>query len=141
MYLMLTSFGVSHFTRRDRRNTDIFYRMPPASLACASQDFMPDYAVWLVANRIIIDEKTHNFLLTGRHRSYGNVALTAKVLHDEGFVRLENFDLSLTKSLVFVIQEMKRWPPQYSRCRPGEPSYESRELDRNRQICIVRGFR
>jgi hypothetical protein len=92
MDLILSSFGVSHRPRRERRNTDIFYRMPPVALATAGQDFMPDYAVLLLADRIVIDRKTYDLLLSGRHYTYGNVALMTKMLFDEGFVRLEDFD-------------------------------------------------
>jgi hypothetical protein len=98
MDLMLTSFGVSHLRRRERRETDMFYRMPPASLAAAGQGFMPDYAALLIADRIVIDHKTYDLLLRGRHDSYGNMALMAKTLHDEGFVRLEDFDAIITQN-------------------------------------------
>lgn len=76
MDLILTSFGVSHLRRRERRNTDIFFRMPPASLASAGQEFMPDYAALLITDRIVIDQKTYELLISDRHVSYGNVALT-----------------------------------------------------------------
>lgn len=92
MDLILSSFGVSHRRRRERRNADIFYRMPPAALATAGHDFMPDYAALLLADRIVIDKKTFDLLLSGRHYTYGNVALMTKMLFDEGFVRLEDFD-------------------------------------------------
>jgi hypothetical protein len=92
MDLVLTSFGVSHLQRRDRRDRDIFYRLPPVSLASSGQEFLPDYAALLIADRIVIDRRTYDLLIRGQHRSFGHIALMAKILHDEGFVRLEDFD-------------------------------------------------
>jgi hypothetical protein len=92
MDLIFTSFGVSHLPQRARRPTDVFYRMPPASLDISGSALVPDYAVLLLADRIVIDETAYDLLLRDRHDSYRQVALMVKVLTDEGFVRLENFD-------------------------------------------------
>ena len=92
MELMLTSFAISHLERRARRETDLFYRMPPVSLGRLGQDLAPDYAALLVADRIVVDQKTYDFLMTERSEWYDDVALVLKTLHDEGFVRLEDFD-------------------------------------------------
>ncbi len=98
MDLMLTSFGASHLSQCERRNSDIFHRMPPASLASAGQEFLPDYAALLLADRIILDTRTYELLISGRHESYGQIALMAKMLNDEGFVRLENFDFVIARN-------------------------------------------
>jgi hypothetical protein len=108
MDLMLTSFGVSHLPRSDSSNADIFYRMPPASLASAGQEFLPDYAVLLLADRIVIDKRTYELLITGRHSSYGQVALMVKTLYDEGFVRLEDFDSVIARNRELLEKMLER---------------------------------
>ncbi len=108
MELMLTSFGLSHLTRRERRDTDIFYRMPPASIVSSGQELMPDYAALLVADKIVIDSKTYDLLITGKHTAYGNVALMVKMLHDEGFVRLEDYEAEITQNRIVLDEMLKR---------------------------------
>lgn len=108
MELMLTSFGLSHLPRRERRNTDIFYRMLPASIGSVGQELMPDYAALLVADKIVIDRKTYDLLITGRHSSYGNVALMVKALYEEGFVRLEDFETEITQNRNILDEMLKR---------------------------------
>ena len=66
MDLMLTSFGDSHLPRRSRRNTDIFYRMPPAALSTAGIEFMPDYAALLLADRVVADTQRRRAKPRGR---------------------------------------------------------------------------
>lgn len=92
MKLLLTSFGLSHLQRREQDNPDVFYRMPPVSMSQFSQEFLPDYSALLLADEIIVDAKSYERLLKGSHRSYGTVAILLKMLRDEGFVRLEDFD-------------------------------------------------
>ena len=122
MDLMLTSFGLAHYSNRRRyldraaKADEIFYRMPPAAIAETGQHFLPDYATLLLADRVILDETTYDRLISGRHRSYGNVSLIAKTLHDEGFVRLENFDevihrnqKSIKASLKSDLSKLEDW--------------------------------
>jgi hypothetical protein len=116
MDLMLTSFGASHLPRRSRLDTDIFYRMPPATIATSGQQLMPDYALLLLADRMVLDQTTYDLLIRGSHFSYGNVALMLKALHDEGFIRLEDFDsiISANRQLLNAMlerdmQELNSW--------------------------------
>jgi len=92
MQILLTSFGLSHVPRRAEARPDAFYRMPPVSISQMTRDFMPDYSVLLLAEQIILDSNTYERPLSGRNRAYGTVALMIRMLHDEGFVRLEDFD-------------------------------------------------
>ena len=58
MKLLLTSYGVSHLPRKGSDNSDIFYRMPPVSMSEFSLGFLPEYAVLLLANEVILDKET-----------------------------------------------------------------------------------
>lgn len=92
MKMLLTSFGLSHLQRLEHdNNPDVFYRMPPVSMSQFSQHFLPDYSVLLLADEIILDEKSYDRLVRESHWSYGTMALMLKMLRDEGFIRLEDF--------------------------------------------------
>lgn len=108
MELMLTSFGLSHLTMRERSDTDFFYGMPPASISSTGQEFLPDYAALLIADKIVLDRKTYDLLISGKHISYGNVALMAKALYEEGFVRLEDFETEINQNRDFLNRMLER---------------------------------
>ncbi len=117
--LLLTSFGLSHLSYRhgeEVSRTDIFYRMPPASLSMMGMELMPDYAVLLLAEKIILDEKTYERLLRSAHPFFGQMALIVKKLHDNGFIRLVDFDTIikenqplLKKMLDRDLKELDSW--------------------------------
>jgi len=116
MKLLLTSFGTSHLKGREINNSDIFYRMPPVSMSNINQSFMPDYAMLLLADQIIIDIKTYDRLMTDHHSMFGNVALMIKALYYEGFVTIKDFDETikdnhqiLEKMLSHDLKELDFW--------------------------------
>src|ERR1051326_5295926 len=95
MKLLLTSFGLSHAQWRAAESPDLFYRMPPVSMSRATHAFAPDYAVLLLADMVIVDQATYDRLLTSHHHSYSQVAIMLRALHQEGFVKLEDFDAAI----------------------------------------------
>ncbi len=118
MELALTSFGLSHLPRRDINNPDIFYRMPPVSLSEASQFFTPDYAVLLLAHRVILDERCFSRLTQEPHPAYQQMAETVQVLEKEGFARIASFDDIvaqktglLDRMLTKDLKELDQWIP------------------------------
>ncbi len=120
MELILTSFGVSHLQDHDTEEVGIFSRMPPVSMSEATQPFMPDYAILLLADRIILDRKTYDLLVSEREHdwSFGAMARMVRLLHDEGLIRLENFDFIIQKNrstlevmLETDLKELDLWVP------------------------------
>lgn len=117
--VLLTSFGLSHLPRRDTDNPDIFYRLPPTSMAHANSPFMPDYAVLLLCDRIILDAATYDRLINldeDGKRYFGPVAETMKALRSEGFLRLEDFTSVvaehrelLERMLERDVKELEQW--------------------------------
>ncbi|OLE55618.1 MAG: hypothetical protein AUG51_02340 [Acidobacteria bacterium 13_1_20CM_3_53_8] len=102
MELILTSFGLSHLhpTPQDyypkddyiQRGMSLFFGMPPISMSATNQQFMPEYPVLLLCERLILDAESFERLLKGKHHErYGNFAEVMKALFDEGFVRVEDF--------------------------------------------------
>lgn len=94
MDIILTSFGLSHLDNTNK-SSDRFYRMPPAALSTLGRGFIPDYAVLLLCDRIILDEETFSRFKEedeDTYSGYHDVAKTLLTLYDEGFVKLENFD-------------------------------------------------
>lgn len=96
----------------------MFYRMPPASLSRTGSHFLPDYAALLLADRIVLDSFTYELLISRPPRPYGRVADAIRILHGEGFVRLENFDGILAQHLHFLdslverdLNEVESWIP------------------------------
>lgn len=83
------------------------FRMPPLPSAGLSDGFLPDYGILLLCKRVILDAETWTCLSTGKyHPAYENVALLTKMLHREGFIRIEDFgsivneNRSLLKSML-----------------------------------------
>ena len=92
MELILTSFGLSHLRPVVSAHDDIFYGMPPVSWEQRRQLFVPDHAVLLLCERIVVDSESFHRLSSGdHHASYGEVADVLRALYDEGFVRIEDF--------------------------------------------------
>src|SRR5262245_18068517 len=93
MDLILTSFGLSHAPRSNNEGSNIFYRMPPVSMASrATTAFKPDYAVLLLCDRVILDAQSFECLKDTKTNYYAEMADTIKALHAEGFIRIEDYD-------------------------------------------------
>lgn len=114
MELILTSFGLSHLASRLKENPDHFpapltvisrflteeeyFRMPPLGppLRMSTglyQDLATDCSILLLCDRIILDSKSWEKLTDGkRYRGYEKTSEVMRVLHHEGFVRVEDFD-------------------------------------------------
>ncbi len=69
----------------------MFYRMPPISMSEIGFSFMPDYAVLLLCDRIILDKTTFTKLSEKRCGIYGEMAEVVARLNDDGFLRIEDF--------------------------------------------------
>ncbi len=138
MDLMLTSFGVTHIKSLNEEGDGFFDRMPPALLADECQEFMPDYAALLFADRIIIDIRSYERLISNRFASYGSVAETIKILNEEGFVRIEDYDsviqghrADLKKILKKDLQDIASW------IKPLEESIDQWKLFHNKFRCLL----
>jgi len=93
MELILTSFGASHLPPRRVQNAGVFYRMPPVSMSDITRGFIPEYAVLLLCERVILDAESWSRLSKGKYDpDYGEVANAFKELYDEGFIKVEDFD-------------------------------------------------
>jgi len=109
MKLLLTSFGVSHLPQQNEVNPAPFYRMPPVSMAQVHEAFLPDYAVLLLTDEVILDKNTYDRLMSGWHSpSYANVAVMIRVLYDEGFIRIEDFDAVIQANRDMLDQILQR---------------------------------
>jgi hypothetical protein len=118
MQILLTSFGISHLSHTDNLSSDLFFRMPPACMASAATKFRPDYPVFLLCDKVILDRQTYDRLLDDRHWSYAEMAYTLKALEGEGFVQLEDFDSIVASNrelldsmLVRDLKELDQWVP------------------------------
>lgn len=118
MEILLTSFGASHLNLQTDTADDLFHRMPPASITNVSSSFLPDFAVFLLCDRVIIDQKTYDRMLDNRHPAFAEMAYTLKTLEGEGFVRIEDFDSVITANKVHLskmlerdLKELDQWVP------------------------------
>lgn len=108
MKLILTSFGLSHLTRKSEEDKNLFYRMPPVSMSQFNQSFLPDYSTLLLADKIIIDSQTYDKLISGYHHTFGNVSDMIRSLCDEGFVQIEDFEEVIQDNKVMLQDILKR---------------------------------
>lgn len=93
MELILTSFGLSHIEPPPDDGYGIFYRMIPVSMTSTRHFLQPDYAVLLLCNRLVMDTESFERLVKSEHEyGYTQVAAVTRVLYDEGFVRLVDFN-------------------------------------------------
>ncbi|MBD3343021.1 MAG: hypothetical protein GF353_28245 [Candidatus Lokiarchaeota archaeon] len=93
MELLLTSFGLSHiYPYEDNTNFDLFYRMPPIKMTKVGKNFLMDFSVLLLCDRLIIDQITFDKIINNKvHWAYKSVAETLHLLSNEGFLRIEDF--------------------------------------------------
>ncbi|MCP4985335.1 MAG: hypothetical protein GY928_04465, partial [Colwellia sp.] len=117
MEIILTSFGSNFpYTFIERKESNPFFRMPPLNMGNINELFLPDYGVLLFFDKIILDVKTWEKLIQIYNKKinadesikafyseyYKKIAEVLFELHDNGFVRLEDFDeiLSSNKDLL-----------------------------------------
>jgi len=92
MKLIFTSFGVTQELEHSLKDVSLFYRMPPVSMRTINNTFLPDYAVLLLCEKIILDESSFTTLQEKSHWSYTVVAKALKSLYAEGFIELVDFN-------------------------------------------------
>ena len=92
--------------------------MPPAGVAHAAECFSPDYPLFLLCDRVIVDSQTYDRLLHNRHWSYEDVANTLKALEADGFLRLEDFESVIDDNRELLaamlerdLKELEQWVP------------------------------
>jgi|GEM_PF-6080436 len=96
MKLQLICSGLSHLPRLpEDGSNEGGCRLPRVLLARNNQQFLPDYALLLLADEILMDRMTFEGLIRGQIQSGPTVALMAKLLHQEGFLRLEDFAVTV----------------------------------------------
>ena len=93
MEILLTSFGASHLPPYRLENADSFYRMPPLTMSTTYNDLVFDYSMLLLFDRVILDTESWTRMSSGnKYRGYEGMKEVVKSLHDEGFVRIVDFD-------------------------------------------------
>ena len=92
MKLGLICSGLSHLPRSGEEGENQGCRLPRVLLARDSQQFLPDFALLLLVDQILMDRRTFEGLLRGQVLSGPTVPLLARLLHQEGFLRLEDFE-------------------------------------------------
>lgn len=95
---MLTSYGVTEELKDLLENESIFYLMPPIDMRAINNTFMPDYAVLLLCDRVILDKSSFVKLGEEPHWLYESTSKTLKYLYSEGFIELVDFDCVLRKN-------------------------------------------
>lgn len=108
MEILLTSFGLSNRQLAKNSNKGIFHRMPPVSMSHFSdRGFVPDIAVLLLFEKIVIDQQSYDLLQENPHPSYEEMAQMLRALYNEGFVKLVDFE-SIVNNNIDLIDEMLR---------------------------------
>jgi len=99
MKVMLTSFGISTQGGPNIPTNAIFYRMPPVDTRFTQANFMPDYAVLLLCEKLVVDKTSFHILEQGHreHWHFNNITQTILTLHAEGFIELADFDAILSR--------------------------------------------
>jgi hypothetical protein len=106
MELILTSFGLSHLPPKRLNDPDTFYRMPPVSMSVLNQSFLLDFSALLLCESIILDAESFERLSSVKSESpYRKAANIVLALHNEGFVRVEDFD-SIVKNNQQLLENM-----------------------------------
>lgn len=95
---MLTSYGITKELRNSLANESIFYLMPPIDMRAINNAFMPDYAVLLLCDRVILGESSFAKLEEEPPWLYESYAKTLRYLYSEGFIELVDFDYILRKN-------------------------------------------
>jgi hypothetical protein len=107
MDVLVTSFGLTPFGVRGKHRRSIFDRMPPTALDLTGQFLMPDYAVLLLCDRIVVDSEMFDRLTHAHHWSYNRVAETMRVLHSEGYLRLDNYSERLNRERASIKRKVQ----------------------------------
>lgn len=111
---MLTSFGLNV---EDPQADDIFFQMPPIGFRVSPRGpFVPDYHVFLLSKRLIMDEQSFERLASRPHRRYRVVAETITTLYEAGHVRLVDYreilrsnESLLEKMLEHDMEHIDQW--------------------------------
>lgn len=94
--MRLICSGLSYLpAQRDEKTAEAFYRIPRITIARVVQQFLPDYSMLLLAGELVMDRQTFEGLIRGQIQSGPTVALMLKLLHQEGFIRLEDFNAAI----------------------------------------------
>ncbi len=108
MELLITSFGLSHKLPKLTPDRNDFYGMPPGSISYLMNNFMLDYSVLLLCEKIILDTGTYERLTAKLHnRLYDDIAEVTNALYDEGFIHLEDFRSLIAPNTVNLDEVLK----------------------------------
>jgi hypothetical protein len=98
---------------------ELFHGMPPVGLHQSVRMFRPEYSVLVLADKLVLDEATFDLLQERRGLytdPYRLVAETIIVLHEEGFIELQNYSHVLDKNAELLhnmieidFQSSKQW--------------------------------
>jgi len=91
MDALLTSFGLGMEQDSRPAPRNIFYRMPPTAFEWRGRYLVPEYALLLLCDRIIIDTESFHRLSISSSQPYDQVADVLLALHQEGFIKLEDY--------------------------------------------------
>lgn len=108
MELILTSFGFTEQMGATEKRS-VFYRMPPITMSREfGYGFVLDVSSLLMCERVIVDKQSFDRLQSDAHPAYDNVAEMLKVLFEEGFVKLEDFEHIITTHSTLLDEMLKR---------------------------------
>ncbi|MCZ6624067.1 MAG: hypothetical protein O7B35_07540 [Deltaproteobacteria bacterium] len=114
MELILTSFGLSHLGLKGDEGPSFgdinpFYRMPPLRMSLAGRLPVPDFAVLLLCDRVILDSETWERIKKDRYsQGYKLTAEVVKSLYAEGFIRIEDFNAIIADNRTLLEKMMER---------------------------------
>lgn len=89
--------GLSYLPKEFDGAGDVSYQLPRLSLARLNQMFMPDYALLLLMDNIVMDVHTYEEIVRGLQPMPGSTALVIKMLKDAGAISLVDIKHALQK--------------------------------------------
>jgi len=98
--------GLSYQTRTNAVLAPDQYQLPRLALARLNQAFLPDYALLLLVESLVVDRRTFDELVRGLIPVSGGVVLTLKSLHDAGLVELVDFERAYAATKEEVLTDL-----------------------------------
>ncbi len=118
MKIKLYCSGLSYQTRPNAVIDADNYQLPRLALARLNQAFLPDYALLLLTESLVMDRRTFDELVRGLIQVPGGPVLALKSLHDAGLVELVDFERAYSRVREQVLTDLdqhlmrfKDWEP------------------------------
>jgi hypothetical protein len=118
MKIKLYCSGLSYQVRANAIIEPSQYQLPRLALARLNQTFLPDYSLLLLAESLVMDQRTFDELVRGLIPVSGSSILALKSLYDAGLVELVDFERVYAKVQEQVLTDLeeqlrsfKDWEP------------------------------